>query len=206
MMAFREYRKVQKSNVAAATVTASTSRGAPTAQTHLVQAGRTAPPMVAQGYRRPLHSPISTSRSNRDMAQSMENVERQRHSPPEYHVGTYYRAFPDQNVLSHSGPDGSPIYPGIFSYPMHMMPDPRIGGPPHPPPYAAPGSLSPQRVFSEYDLQNQTSRSQHGAYAPAQGSDHPQTQDDTEGAHRGPQRRGYDGHSRNPFDDHYHQP
>ena len=72
MMAFREYRKVQKSNVAAATVTASTSRGAPTAQTHLVQAGRTAPPMVAEGYRRPLHSPISTSRSNRDMAQSME--------------------------------------------------------------------------------------------------------------------------------------
>ena len=202
MMAFREYRKVQKSNVAAA----SSSMRAPTERTRPGKAGRTAPPMVAEGYCRPLHSPISTSRSNRDTAQSMARVERQRHSPPEHHAHTYYGAYPDHSVHSLSAPDGSPIYPGIFSYPMQMMQNPRIGGPSHPPPYAHPESRSPQRVFSEYNLQSQTSGSQNRGYAPAQGSDHPHQQTTTDGAHLGRQRRGYDDHSSNPFDDYYHQP
>lgn len=109
MMAFREYRKVQKSNAAAASAAA-----VPPAPTSPVRA--IAPVMVAEGYRRPIHSPISISRSNSNLSPPVDQqLQHPMLLPPP--AGD----FPDRHVHSHPssrshGSQGRNTYEDSFGH------------------------------------------------------------------------------------------
>jgi hypothetical protein len=199
MMAFREYRKVQKSSATAGLVVSATmgAPGTPPQQNYPVQAGRTIVPIIADGFRRPLHSPISISRSNSNIAQP---IERQYQSPAGHHRQAYQGAYPEHSAQCHLMGVGAPlypVYPGTFPY--QMLHDPRTAEL-HPLPFQSPGTPSTsQGRFSDYDIQGQSAGSpQNRQIDPVLGTFHPLQ-------YSGKNRDSYGDHSNDSFDNYSHK-
>jgi hypothetical protein len=185
MMAFREYRKVQKSNTEASTAVASSASNSPPTPQTSGRAGQAIAHMVADGFRRLVPSPISVSRSNSNMTPPLE---RQLQNPPAYQTLPPQGAYRDQNFQSQM--IGGPPPQAAYRYQ-----DPRTGGlHPHPPP--VPPS---QGVFLHYEAQNHTGPPPLQPPHPAPPGSFPPY--DHVGHNEAQHGSGYGGHDNDPFDD-----